>query len=893
MEARARTRSPWISALAVALASCRSDPASTGVRCGGGKCDEVGAEVTPLRYALDLTVEPAAARFSGRVSITVDVTAATDRIALHGRGLDVSAARVVDGGGAVIAASWSAGDDGVATLALAHPAAPGEGRLELEWSAPFDEAMSGLFRFHGPDGAAYAATRLEPIDARRVFPGFDHPRWKTPFALSLTVPAGDLAFANTPEVSAVEIEGGLIRRDFAETPPLPAYLLAWVVGPLDVVAGPTLDATAARPALAVRGIAPRGMAGEMGPLLALAPVTIGAMEQYAGVAFPFAKLDYVSIPGGPGMGNAGLISLPSDLFFDPATATISDRHRAESVFKHETRHQWFGDLVTMDDWSDTWLNEGTATWSGKLDLGDSASGFVSSLGQMMDRDSVATALPVRVPIASDAEIDDAFSTVVYAKGAAVLTMLEHYMGFEAFRAGMNDYLTANAWTSVGSDELRASLAGATPLAIDGIFDSFVTQPGVPYVRAEVQCDGEAGALLASQRRYVAIGAEVDTGLSWHIPLCVAYGRGGDRRVTCSLLDQASEQSPLEFCPEWLMPNADAQGYYRFELTGQGLRDLLRDGFAFLSRLERIAIGDSVDAGFRAASLAAADVLDALPVLAGTADATVASKPFRTLELLDKAVIEGATRPPFGAYVADLYRGHYDALGWDAGPDTDADEAALRAKAVWAMAQLADDAGARAEAIARAHAFVGLGGDGALHLEALAPDLRETALTVAARHGDDALFDRIETHLLASSDASLRRILLTALASFRDPSLADRARQFLLDPRFALLETATIVSVQNVDEHLRDGIWTFYRDNYAALQASLPASAAAAGPMLSVRGACSRAHADRVEAFFADPAQDIAGVPGASHLLDTELAVVRACAAQADAHRAAVTAYFTP
>src|SRR5262249_48062030 len=147
--------------------------------------------------------------------------------------------------------------------------------------------------------------------ARRAFPCFDDPSFKTPFDLTLTVRAEDVAEANTLPVEETPLEGGLKRVRFETTAPLPTYLLAWNVGPFDVVEAPPLPPNELRKRpLLTRGLAPKGRGPELKAALELGAQLTVALERYFGLEFPYAKLDHVAIPdfAAGAMENAGAIT---------------------------------------------------------------------------------------------------------------------------------------------------------------------------------------------------------------------------------------------------------------------------------------------------------------------------------------------------------------------------------------------------------------------------------------------------------------------------------------------------------------------------------------------------------------------------------------------------------
>jgi alanyl aminopeptidase len=323
--------------------------------------------VSPEHYRLALTVDPASERFSGEVWIRVRLDAPTQRVWMHGGAMTVSSSTVSRPGvEAAVPATWTTSVERpeIAALRFAQPEGPGVVELHLVFDAPFGRQLAGLYRVDvGADH--YAFTQFESTSARLAFPGFDEPRWKTPFDVELTVRQDDVAIANTREVESTPVEGGLRRVRFATTEPLPTYLLAMAVGPLDVIEAAPIAANAVRPnALPFRGIAARGRGPELRHALAHTPDLLAALEAYTGTAYPYDKLDIIAVPdfASGAMENAGAITFREQLLLLGEQPPEDQVRSFTGVMAHELAHQWFGNLVTMAWWDGLWLNEGFAAF---------------------------------------------------------------------------------------------------------------------------------------------------------------------------------------------------------------------------------------------------------------------------------------------------------------------------------------------------------------------------------------------------------------------------------------------------------------------------------------------------------------------------------------------------
>src|SRR5262249_5259241 len=154
-------------------------------------------------------------------------------------------------------------------------------------------------------GASYVYTQFESLYARRVFPCFDEPDSKVPWQLTLDVPAKLIAVSNTPVVREQAL-GDKRRVEFAATKPLPSYLIAFGVGPFDIVdAGKTTRGTPVR-IVTMKDRGPEGAwAAKTTPRL------IDLLEEFFGAPYPYEKMDMLAIPVTVGFGameNVGLIT---------------------------------------------------------------------------------------------------------------------------------------------------------------------------------------------------------------------------------------------------------------------------------------------------------------------------------------------------------------------------------------------------------------------------------------------------------------------------------------------------------------------------------------------------------------------------------------------------------
>jgi alanyl aminopeptidase len=483
----------------------------------------------PENYKLAFKVDPKQENYSGSTTIKIKLSQASDFIWLHGKDLKVSKVTVTDAAGKKHVGKYTvaAEKEGVARIDLGAKLEPQEITLAIEFTAPLNKQLQGLYKV-SHEGVPYAMTQMEPVSARYAFPGFDEPSFKVPFDLSLTIPADDQGVANTAQVKEEKAGAGWKTLTFSTTKPLPTYLVAFAVGPWDVVKGPDISPTEFRStATPLRGIAAKGEGHRMQHVLGETNSIIHTLEDYYGFGYPYDKLDLLAAPdfSAGAMENAGLVTFRDWLLLiDPDSAAQYVRG-SFNVNAHELAHQWTGDTVTMAWWDDLWLNEAFATWMQQKVTTKVHPEYRADLDRVrgaqgaMNNDSLVSARKIRQPITGNGDIETAFDGITYQKGAAVLGMFEGYVTDPVFQKGMRAYIQKHKFANATADDLIDSIAEAAGQGDEfkNAFRSFLNQSGVPYVTTEVKTEGGKTVLHLTQSRYLPLGSTGDSSRVWAVP----------------------------------------------------------------------------------------------------------------------------------------------------------------------------------------------------------------------------------------------------------------------------------------------------------------------------------------------------------------------------------------
>ncbi len=826
----------------------------------------------PLHYRATLDITPGQDSFTGHIQISVDLKSPSDHISLHAKELKLQA---------VSPAPHQIRNDenDIVTLIYDHPLPAGNVVLSIDYTGSISRILTDGAFAQRHAGDWYVFTKFEPITARRVFPCFDEPGFKVPWQLNLRVPADLKAFSNTPIESEQPSENGRKLVKFKETKPLPSYLVAFAVGPFDVVE----TAPVGRNHVPSRIVVPKGRAAEAEFAAASTPKLIDMLEDYFGTPYPYEKLDQVVVPlttAWGAMENAGMIAY-GDSLLSPKSQDSEFRHQRTSLtMEHEMSHQWFGDLVTMQWWNDLWLNEAFASWiSSKLIANwhpewHIAEQRAASPGVFRE-DSLTTARKIRQPIEAAGDIGGAFDGITYGKGQAVIAMFEHYLGEATFAKGVRQYLKAHAFSNATSDDLLSSLDEVAPKSQVGeALGIFLNQVGFPIVNVALDCTTSSTVRL-TQQRMIPLGSTAKEDEIWDVPVCFSWSNGNQ----CVLLKKAAEEFPLraKTCPTWLFADAGAAGYYATTYSQppeKGFANLSIADKAAYARNGRLLFASglgNLEQELRAATVSS----DNNALLVGQSVAMLSSV---------AAWVPPDLHSAYAARIEKLYGEKARKLGWHSNTAEPLDVRSLRLQLLPFVATYGEDANLAKEARSLADGWL-------KDHNSLEADITPSVLYVAAYNGDRELFDAMVKNLRETKVQRERSWIISSLGGFRDPSIRQSALELIGSPGLDARETSVLLF--NSSDQTRETVWKFVRANFDHLNAILPS---ARGVPFATRlpdttaGFCDTEHADEVQAFFRPRLESL---PGGARSLARNVEGIRLCAAKADASKSAVAEFLQP
>ena len=740
---------------------------------GGALREVLPDTVVPTHYDLALSPDAAALTFSAKVAITLDVRAATSTVVLNSVELTLAHATVDGGPDATVTLEKKTGR---AALRFSAPIPKGEHVLTIAYTGKIGRSTLGFFAmdYSSPSGPRRTlATNLEPAYARELLPCWDEPGRKATFTVSIDAPKDEMAISNMPVAEVTPLSGKMQRVRFAESPRMSTYLLFLGVGDFERI-HKSVDG------VDVGMIVKRGDTPKAAYALEQAVGLLHYYNDYFGVRFPLPKLDLIAAPGeidGGSMENWGAIFYSQrHLLFDAARSTESDRRLVFQVVSHEMAHQWFGDLVTMSWWDNLWLNEGFARWMQTFAADDLhpewETGLLASsifeLGK--EADAGASTHPVVQEVLTADQAEQAFDTITYDKGAAIITMMNAYMGRDHFRAGVRRYMQTHSFgNTVDSDlwTLMQQEAGKPILAIE---HDFTRQAGVPLVRVT----GTAKGVRLQEARFAqdpeSFSAEPPR--TWRLPLAVrSAGRDTGETLLLKATTDVSVLSPV-------LVNAGQFAYARVLYDG-GTFDALAPDIAALKPVDQLgllndafALGTSGYApANRIVKLPTALPVDANPIVWGRVIAL--------LEELDIHYGDTPARAAFRSFALNLLAPLAARVGPTAAAGEPSNITVLRGSLLVAMSNF--DAAAVVERARRNFA------DSA----GTAAELR-TALSIVATHADAATFDALLEQARKTSDPLEKQHLFIALADVADPVLARRMTEVALSDQVPAGTAPTLI-----------------------------------------------------------------------------------------------------
>ncbi len=804
----------------------------------------------PQHYTLQLTPNLQTATFKGDETIDLTLAEAADSIVLNAWQLRVGQVTALAGGNSLTAAVSLDPHLQRATFHFAHKLPAGPVTLKIGYTGILGGNLRGFY-LSRTSTRNYAVTQFEPTDARRAFPSFDEPAYKATFDVSLVVAQGDTAIGNTNIVSdSPGPAAGEHTIRFARTPKMSTYLVAFLVGDFKCISGQS-------DGVPIRACATPDKVQFTRYALSAAEFCLHYYDEYFGIKYPMPKLDMVAVPDfeAGAMENFGAITYrEQSMLLDEKNASVDAKKVVAVDVAHEMAHQWFGDMVTMEWWNNIWLNEGFATWMSHKPLAtwkpewEIPESEASELNTTLDLDGGRATRPIRARADTPGEINEMFDGIAYGKAAAVLLMMENYLGEQTFRAGVHGYLQAHMYGNATAEDFWNALKGSSGKPADKIMESLVTQPGEPLLTFGGFQEG--GVEVTQKRFFLDPKTTEDQERSWILPVCLK--NGGDQ-ADCPILNGRTQRLQTPQGP-FFYGNAGGKGYYRSRYDPTTYQQLLRLVETELTASERITFLGSQWAQTRAGLVTIGDFLNLAAAVRDDRSSFVISTVSTALQVIDQQVASTPEeREQLAAWVRKNFAPALEGLGGPTGEDSPGKNL-LRATLFGLVGSIGGDPRIVAQAPQIWARY--------LHNPtSVDPTLAARALTVAAQNGDAIFFDQLQRLCETSGDPQVRIQSLQALASFRDPTLVTRALDYAVSKKVKNQDALRLVQIEMGDAHTRDQAWQYIQHNWSQVEAQL--TPWMGGALVQSTGSfCSLERKSQVSEFFARHS-----VAATSHALD--------------------------
>ena len=759
--------------------------------------------VQPVRYSILLHPDLGAHTFTGEETIALSLDKAVKEITLHSLELEILSAKIKFGKETLEADAISYDEKAeTATFYFSKSIPAGSAKLMLAWTGVLADNMRGFYKArYMVDGQErfMATTQFEATDARRCIPCFDEPAQKAVFDVSLVVGEGKTAISNTMPTAPREHSAGFKVVSFAPTPKMSTYLLAFIVGDFEY-----LEASTKR-GVKVRVYTIPGKKEQGRFALECGMKTLDLYEEYFAIKYPLPVLDMIAIPdfAAGAMENWGAITYRETILIDDATASLANRQWIAIVVAHELAHQWFGNLVTMEWWTDLWLNEGFASYIEYLavdklfpEWGMWSQFLLNDHGPALRLDALLHTHPIEVEVGHPSEIGEIFDEVSYSKGASVIRMLAEFLGPKNFRDGLRHYKNTN------TVDLWDSFEKVSKLPVKKMMQNWTRMPGYPLVSVEA-----AGSKLKlSQERFFASPLSEKKGKSaqsWMVPISIATEKGTAKP---ELMNKRMMQLARPSAG-WVKVNAGETGVFRTSYDAQAL-GLLREPILEkeLGTLDRFGIIRDL---FALAEAGKQDATAALSMLSAYEN--------ETEYIVWSEILSGTGKiarifgdAPFGkelkAFLLSILIKKAEAVGWEKAPGESSDTAFLRSGLIYAVGHYGHKPTIEKarELFKNRNAWV------------IDPDLRTAVYSLVAEFGGEAEWNALREMYSAATINEEKSRISRGLACTSSKKLVAKTLALSLSKDVRSMDAPTMIANVLANESGTELAWLFLQKNWKEL-----------------------------------------------------------------------------
>ena len=487
---------------------------------------------------------------------------ATDSLRLDAKGMDIKAVALMNGT-RQIPLKFDYSDQNNLRIALGRSFKPGESyTVYLDYTAKPDELKvkgsaaitdaKGLY-FVNPDSTVKGKpvqvwTQGETEGSSAWFPTIDRPNQKTTEEIAMTVPAKYVTLSNGRMVSSTPAGPGLRTDTWKMDQPHSPYLFMMAVGDFKIYK----DTWRGKE---VNYYLEPKYAPYAKQIFGNTPDMLEFFSTRLGVEYPWNKYaqivcrDYVS-----GAMENTTATLHGEQVQMTDRELIDREYQQESVIAHELFHQWFGDYVTAESWSNLTVNESMADFSEGLyaehkygrDAADAHN--YSNLRRYLANPADAAKNLVRFHYGDKEEM---FDLVTYQKGGAVVDMLRTYLGDDVFFAGLQKYLKDNALGNGEAHQMRLAMEAVSGQDLNWFYNQWYFGAGHPVVTIDYAWD-------AGRKTEIVTVKQTQGGDPFRLPFVIDYYVNGKAQRQRVLMTQASQMFEMPLAAQPALVNVDAE-----------------------------------------------------------------------------------------------------------------------------------------------------------------------------------------------------------------------------------------------------------------------------------------------------------------------------------------------
>lgn len=759
----------------------------------------------PEAYNIHLTLNEDNTAFSGQCTLDAAIQQTTDTLTLHAKDLSIDSVKVLDHNGTKVGVTDTKTDDASQTLMLTLENEVEESTtvtLNFTYSANVSDSMHGIYPAQYEENGeqkTIISTQFESHHAREAFPCIDEPAAKATFELTLTANTQEF-ISNTNAVSEEEADGRKTVQ-FEPTPVMSTYLLAFAIGDFGAI-----ETTTDR-GVAVRALAPKEHVEHLDFALETARRCLDFYEDYFGVEYPLNTCDLLAIPefAAGAMENWGCITFrETTLLVDNNNSSLANKQFVALVIAHELAHQWFGNLVTMEWWDDLWLNEGFASWIEYLAVDalfpqwSMWTNFIADdYSGALQLDALESSHPIRIHVHDPREINEIFDAITYRKGASVIRMLHDYIGHDAFREGLRDYIKTYAYANATTENLWEQLSKHADFDVADFMESWTKDTGYPFVSLSRK-DSE---WHLNQQRFLLHPEKDLNDTLWQVPLLPLPELAESPTLlsgkNLTLKDEDGELIKINRGQSGLYRVAYPSDHYTF-LAEKVTNDEL-------SAEDRMGV---LDDAFELAKAGHISTVDALTLLAAFSDETVYpvwENITGELGHLRNSVLTNKYEKRLAPYIEKLIANHYDKLGWTPAAE-ESDNETLTRPIMLGVALRFELFDASEKARKLMDQFLQNG-------EPIPADIRSAVYGFNARHGDAELYDQLLERYRNTALQEEKNRFAGALTAFKQPELIKRSLSLMQSDDVRQQDVISWLAGLLRNEFAREQTWQWYQDNW--------------------------------------------------------------------------------